>query len=113
MPHHLGAVPVAAVALVDHPVGRPGALALVADLLLLPLELGRPAVVKVPQGDSDFDLDVGAAALARLAEVPAPAEESRKEVEGVVMPSARAALLALLEALVPVLVVDLAGLGVR
>jgi len=110
VPHHPGAVAVAAVARVDHAVGRPGALALVADLLLLPLELGRPAVVKVAQRDADLDLDVGAAALARLAKVPAPAKESGKEVEGVMVPSA--ALLALLEALVPVLVVDLAGLGV-
>lgn len=43
-----------------------------------------------------------------MAEVPAPAEEAREEVEGVVVPLA-AALLVLLEALVAVLVVDAPG----
>lgn len=46
-----------------------------------------------------------------MSEVSAAAEEAREEVEGVVVLLA-AALLALLEAFVPVLVVDFAGLGV-
>lgn len=45
-----------------------------------------------------------------MPEVPAPAEEAREEVEGVVVPLA-AALLVLFEALVAVLVVDAAGFG--
>jgi hypothetical protein len=97
---------------VHHLVGGARALAVLADLLLVPLELGGAAVVEVAQRDGHLNLDVVAAALAGLvAEVAAAAEEAAEEVEGVMRPAA-AALLALLEPLVPVLVVDLAGLGV-
>jgi hypothetical protein len=44
--------------------------------------------------------------------MPAPAEEAREEVEGVMASATAAALLSLLEPFVAVLVVDLAGLGV-
>jgi len=94
-------------------VGRAGAFALLADVLLVPLELGRPAVVEVAQGDADFYLDVLASPLAVLvAVVAAAAEEAAEEVEGVLLLEA-AALLALLDALVAVLVIDLAQLRVR
>ena len=47
-----------------------------------------------------------------MPEVAAPAEEAREEVEGVmVLLGATAALLVLLEAFVPVLVVDAPGFG--
>lgn len=69
------------------------------------------AVVEIPQRDVHAHLHVRAATLAApVAEMPAPAEEAREEVEGVVVPLA-AALLVLLEALVAVLVVDAAGFG--
>lgn len=93
-------------------IRRSRALALLANLLLVPLKLGRAPVVEVAEGDADLELDVGTASLARLvAKVAAAAEEAGEEIEGVVMLLA-AALLALLEAFVTVLVVDLAGFGV-
>lgn len=63
-------------------------------------------------------LHVRPAALARaVPEVAGPAEEAREEVEGVVLLGAPAAALRLLpvlgQAVVPVLVVDAAGGGVR
>lgn len=95
-------------------VGSSRAFADFADFLLVPLELGGAAVVEVAQGDGDFDFDVVPAALAGLvAEVAAAAEEAAEEIEGVVAASAAALLLALFEAFVAVLVVDLAGFGVR
>lgn len=98
---------------VDHPVCRPCALALLADLLLVPLELCRAPVVKVSEGDAHFHLDVGSPSLAGLvAKVTTPAKEAAEEIEGVVVVEA-AALLALLEAFVAVLVVYLAGFGVN
>jgi hypothetical protein len=95
-------------------VGRAGPLARLADLLLVPLELGRAAVVEVAQGDGHLDFHVVPAPLARLvAVVAAAAEEAAEEVEWVVPAAAAAALLlALLETFVAVLVVDLAGFGV-
>lgn len=93
-------------------VGGARALALLADLLLVPLELGRVAVIEVAQGDADLDFDVVAPPLAGLvAKVAAAAEEAAEEVEGVVRLEA-AALLALLEAVVAILVVDLPAFGV-
>jgi hypothetical protein len=99
---------------VHDPVGGARALALLADLLLVPLELGRAAVVEVAQRDGDFDFDVVAAPLAGLAAVvPAAAEEAAEEVEWVVPAAvAPALLLALFEGVVAELVVDLAGFGV-
>lgn len=96
---------------IDMLIRRPCTLALLANLLLVPLELGRAAVVEVAEGDADFQLDVGTPALAGLvAEVAAAAEEAGEEVERIVV--LLAALLALLEAFVTVLVVDFAGFGV-
>lgn len=88
-----------------HAVRGPGALALLADVLLVPLEFRRRPVVEVPKRDLYLDLDVVAPSLARVAEVPAPAEEPAEQVEGV-MVMGPAALLVLLEALVAVLIVD-------
>lgn len=112
MLHNPHTVSATSPACIDNPVGGTRALTFLANLLFIPLELGRAPIVEVAQGDSDLDLDVRAAALAGLvAEVPAAAEEAAEEVEGVVVVEA-AALLALLETLVAVLVVDLARLGV-
>lgn len=96
---------------VDDAISRARAAAFLADVLLLPLELGRPAVVEVAQGDADLDLDVGTAPHAMAAEVTTTAEEPAEKVKWVVM-AAAAALLSLLQTLVAVLIVDLAGLGV-
>jgi hypothetical protein len=95
-------------------VGRAGPLARLADLLLVPLELGRAAVVEVAQRDGHLDFHVVPAPLAGLVAVVATAaKEAAEEVEWVVAPATAAALLlALLETLVAVLVVDLAGFGV-
>jgi hypothetical protein len=103
------AVALARAAGVDPAVLGPGPVALLADLLLLPLELDRLARVEVAQADSELDLDVLPPALAVVA--PA-AEEAAEQVEGVVLPEA-AALLLLLDALVAVLVVDAAQFRVR
>lgn len=105
------AVPAAVPTRVDDAVGRARAAALLADVLFLPLELGRPAVVEVAQRDADLNLDVGAAPHAMAAEVTASAEEPAEKVEWVVM-AASTALLSLLQTLVAILIVDLAGLGV-
>lgn len=68
-------------------------------------------VVEIDEGNADFELDIGTASLARLvAKVTAAAEEAGEKIKGVVMLAA--ALLALLEAVVTILVVDLAGFGV-
>ena len=86
-----------------------------ADLLLVPLELGGGAVVEVAQGDLDAHLDVVAAGLVRrLAKVAVAAKEAAEQVEGVVSlaAAAAAALLVLLDAIVAIAVVDLARLGV-
>ena len=73
------AVSAAHVAGIDVLVRRARALALLADLLFVPLELGRAPVVEVAERDADLQLDVGAASLARLvAKVAAPAEEARE-----------------------------------
>lgn len=92
-------------------VSGAGAAALLAYVLFLPLELGGPAVVEVAQRDANLDLNVRAAPYPMAAEVAASTEEPAEKVEGVVV-TATAALLPLLEALVAVLVVDLAGLRV-
>ena len=92
-------------------VGGACTLTCFADMLTVPLELGRGTVVEVAERDFHFDLDVVAAGFAgRVAEVTVAAEESAEEVEGVA--AAAALLLAVLETLVAVAVVDGAGLGV-
>lgn len=102
------AVAAAVAADVDDAVLGAAAVALLADLLLVPLELGVAAVVEVAQGHADLHLDAVPARLAPLV-VPAPAEEAAEQVEGVMV---AAALLLLLQALVAVLVVDLARVSV-
>ena len=49
---------------VDLLVGGAGTLTCFADMLTVPLELGRGAVVEVAERDFDFDLDVVAAGFA-------------------------------------------------
>lgn len=105
----------AGVARLDLAVGAAGALAVLADVLLVPLELGRGAVVEVAEGDLDPYLDVVAAGLtAAAAEVSVAAEEAAEEVKGIMATAAAAAaaVLVLLDGLVAVAVVDLAGFGV-
>jgi hypothetical protein len=106
---HEAAAP-AHVTRVDLAVFASRTVAVLADLLLVPLEVDRLAGVEVAQGDAEPDLDVLAAPLL-AAVVAAAAEEAAEEVEGVVVLEA-AALLVLLDAFVAVLVVDAAQLGV-
>jgi len=109
--HQLDAVAVARRACVDFAVGGARALAPLADLLLVPLELGSAAVVEVAQRDFDLEVHVGAAPLL-LVEVAAATEEAAEDVERVVPLLPAALLLVLLEALVAVLVVDAPALAV-
>lgn len=107
--HDAHAVAAAVAARVDDAVGRARAVALLADLLLLPRELGVAAVVEVAQRDAHLDLDVVPPRLPPLV-VSAAAEEPAEQVEGVVV--LPAALAALLEPLVAVLVVYLTRFGI-
>ena len=105
-------VPTTARASFDDTIGRSRALAILADVLLVPLELCRATVVKVAKGYLDLDFGVGAAPLARLVSVVAATpEETAEYIKGVMLlkPST---LLPLLDAFMSVLIVDLAGLGV-
>lgn len=105
------AVAVAGGAVIDMLVLGAGALARLADVLLLPAELCGGAVVEVAEGDFDPDLDVLATGLASGgAKVAVAAEEAREHVKGVV--AAAAARAAVLHAVVAVAVVDLSRLGV-
>ena len=69
-------------------------------------------IVEIPQRDPDSDFHVRAPSLTWLPKVSVAAEEAREHVEGV-MVLAAAALLSLLQTFVAILVIDLAGLGVR
>ncbi len=109
VPHDLDAAAVARGHCSAVLVGRAGTIALLADLLLVPLELGHSAVVEVAQRDFNPHLDVRAAALALAAEVTTAAEEAAEEVEGIVGVETAAPLLLLLQALVTIFVVDLCG----
>lgn len=103
----------AGVARVDLAVGAARALAVLADVLLVPGELGRGAVVEVAEGDLDPNLDVVAPRLAGgPSRVAVAAEEAAEEVEGVVAASASASLTVLLDTVVAPLVVYLACLFV-
>jgi hypothetical protein len=89
------------------------ALALLTNHLFLQLEFGGMSIVEILQRNTDSNFHVRASSLASsMPEMSSAAEEPREQVEGVVVVAA-AALLSLLEALVSVLVVDLAGFGVR
>lgn len=106
------AVAAADAAGLDDAVGRPAAVALLADLLLLPLELRVHAVVEVAQRDAHPDLHVAPARLSSLV-VAAPAEEPAEQVERIVVVPSASTWLALFEPLVSVLVVDLACVRVN
>ena len=82
-------------------------------MLFLNRELVFGAGIKVFQRDGDLHMHVLTTALAAtLPEVPTTPEEAGKEVEGVMLSVATAArLLVFFEAVVAVLVVDLAGFG--
>lgn len=110
---HDGAAAPARGTLLHRPVGAPAALALLADLLLLDVELVLVARVEVLQRHADADFHVRPAALALLvAEVAGAAEEAGEEVEGVVAAAAAAvAGFVLRQAFVAVLVVDGARFG--
>jgi hypothetical protein len=94
---------------VDDAISRAAAAALLADVLLIPLELCLPAVVEVAQRDANLDLDIVSARLSSLV-VTTTAKESAEQIEGVVV--AAASLLPLLQAIVSVLVVYRAGLRI-
>lgn len=84
-----------------------------ANRLFLDRKLGCSAVVEVAEGYGDSDFHVRAVALPAAVEVAASAEETREEVEGVVVLGLSAtAALVLFYALVAVLVVYAAGLFV-
>jgi hypothetical protein len=89
------------------------ALALLTNHLFLQLELGGMSIVEILQRNTNSNFHVRTSSLAAaMSEMSASAEETREQVEGVVVVSSTA-LLSLLEALMSVLVVDLAGFGVR
>jgi hypothetical protein len=89
------------------------ALACRANGLFLHRELRRSTIVEVAQRNGDPDLHVRTMSLTTLlTKVTAAAEEAREEVEGVVLLARTAAFSVLLDAVVAVLVVDLAGLFV-
>lgn len=85
-----------------------------ADVLLVPDELGGRAVVEVSLGDLDLDLHIMTSGLARAStKVSMAAEETTEEIEGVVAATTSSAAVAeVLDAFVAGLVVDLAGFGV-
>ena len=109
--HHTSAA--ALPARVHGPVRAAGALALLANLLLLDLEFVLGAGVEIPQWHRHADFHVGPAALAAtVARVAAAAKEAAEEVKGIVRAAAGAvALLVLFQAFVAILVVDFAGFG--
>ena len=111
MPLQHSAPATALIARLRRPIRRPGALALLADLLLVQIDLVLAAGVEIAQRQHDPDLHVRPAAHAgRVAKVSAAAEEAREEVERIVAAASAgsAAGFVLREALVAVLVVDLA-----
>ena len=99
-------------AAVNLAVGAAAAVALFADVLLLDGEFVLVAVVKIAQRNLYLQLHIRASSLRCAPKVPAPAEEAREDVEGIVLTGA-AALLMLLEAFVAILIVNAAGLFIR
>jgi hypothetical protein len=104
MANNLDAVALARGASVDVAVGGTGPIALLANMLLIPLEFGRAPVVEVSERDGNLDVSIVAASLL-LAEVATTTEETVEDVKGVVV-SAAALLLVLLQTLMAILVVD-------
>jgi len=105
------AAAVAAGAGLDMAVRGAGAGACIADLLFFEAEWDFAASVEVAEGDGELDFHFVAAADAGLL-TAAAAEELGEEVEGVVLLLAACAFV-VCEAVVAVLVVDLAGCRVR
>lgn len=103
-----GATPLDLTILAPRPLTR------LADVLLIPCELGGAAIVEVAEGQLDADFNVVPSRLGGgVAVVAVAAEEPREYVEGVVLlaaTSARASVV--LYALVAVAVVDLTGVWV-
>jgi hypothetical protein len=79
----------------DDAVSGAGAVAVLANMLLIPLKLGGAPVVEVPQRDGNFKVGILAASLL-LAEVATSAEETVEDVEGIVVSAAATLLLVLL-----------------
>jgi hypothetical protein len=90
----------------DNTISRTGALALLAYLLLVPLELGLATIIEISKRKSDLDLDIVTTGLPSLI-MTAATEKATEEIEGVMVVAA-ASLLALFQPLMSVLVVDLA-----
>lgn len=114
MLHDANTMALASLARIDLTIRTPCTLTGLANVLLVPDELGRGAVVEVSLGNLDLDLDVVAPRLAGGAsKVAVAAEEAAEEVKGVVAAAAAPAAVAeVLDALVAGAVVDLAGFGV-
>jgi len=107
-----GALSIATAASVHLAVGGTCARAVLANLLLVPFELGGAPDIEVAEGDSDLDLEVLAPPLL-LVEVATAAEEAAEDVKRVVgVEPAAALLLMLLQPLVAILVVDAPAFGV-
>jgi hypothetical protein len=111
MADNLDAVALAGGASVDMAVGGTGTVALLAHMLLIPLEFGRAPVVKVSERNGNLDVGIVAASLL-LAEVATSTEETVEDVEGIVVSATTALLLVLLQTLVAILVVDATAIGV-
>jgi hypothetical protein len=108
--HDTDAVAVAVRTCLDLAVLGAGAVALLTNDLLVPVDLGRGAVVKVAQCYADLELDVGTFALL-VSKVATATEEAREEVKWVVLLVAPALLVAL-DAFMPVSIVYFPQLGV-
>jgi len=104
MADNLDAVALARRASIDLAVGGTGTVALLANVLLIPLELGGAPVVEVSECDGNLDVSIVAATLL-LAEVATSTKETVEDVKGV-MVAATTLLLVLLQTLVAILVVD-------
>jgi hypothetical protein len=95
----------------NFPILRPRPLARIANLLLLNQEINFPPIVEISQWQRGPNFHIGSPSRTRRVPKMAPAsEKSREQVERVVAAAAarRAALSVLLDAVVAVLVVDLA-----
>jgi hypothetical protein len=78
-------------------VGAACALALFADVLLVPRELGGGAIVEVAKTDFNTDFDVVAPGFARAStKVAMASEEAAEEIEGVVAAAAATSAVAVL-----------------
>lgn len=85
---------VTTIASLNDTIGGAGAIALLADLLLVPLELGVATIVEVAESEPDLDLNVVAAGLPTLI-MATSTKKAAEEIERVVVLAA-SSLLALL-----------------